>query len=75
MKETLKKMIPLVNSTFIDQLLHSSWKQGGQDYAFVKEMMGVEGSYPRWLGVANLTRTVPETQELKSIGTVINLGD
>ena len=38
-------------------------------------MMKVNGAYPRWIGVVNLTRIVPETGELKSLVSLLNIGD
>ena len=38
-------------------------------------MMKLNGAYPRWIGVVNLTRIVPETGELKSLVSLLNIGD
>ena len=37
--------------------------------------MQFKGAYPRWIGSVNLTRTVPESGELKSIISIVNIGD
>ena len=38
-------------------------------------MMQLRGAYPRWIGSVNLTRKIEGTGELKSIVSVVNIGD
>ena len=69
-----KQMLPLINTTLIDQILQSTIKQENE-FTLVQDMMQLKGAYPRWIGSVNMTRKIPETGELKSIVTVVNIGD
>ena len=59
--------------TLLDQILEDTWKEG-DNYRKVKDVLGMKGAYPRWIGVANLTRTLP-SGEVKSISSIMHVGD
>ena len=49
-------VIPLVNVTEIEENFDSAWYNENGEAIPVKQVLGLEGMYPRWLGVGNITR-------------------
>mmetsp|Transcript_11015 Transcript_11015/g.16719 ORF Transcript_11015/g.16719 Transcript_11015/m.16719 type:complete len:82 (+) Transcript_11015:1091-1336(+) len=51
-------------------VMDSTWEDGRK----VKDVLGIKGIFPRWLGVSNVSHVNP-ANETKFINTLFHLGD
>ena len=73
----------LVNTTAIKVMLNQTEEVNGESKP-VKEILGVKGVFPRWIGIGNLTRDIPiefdplgmtTKTETRHLSSILNIGD
>ena len=73
----------MVNTTTINQMLNQKEEVNGETKT-VKEILGVKGVFPRWIGIGNLTRNVTVEKDINGdttknetrfLSSILNIGD
>jgi hypothetical protein len=67
--------LPLVNTSHIENILDRTWKTDNGKVEKIKDTLGFEGIFPRWLGIGNMTNLPSNNEDMKSINCLIQFGN